>query len=554
MYSKILPLIRWVREYIPDAAIILAILLTGWVYTFDINQVIAIDFYDESYYLRNGFSIPTEGLPPADGYPRGAPLYALWYWFLSFIKHDNVELYYYNYKIASLLPAIMCFAFLRTSGVSRLFSVCFAFILFTTLFSIAYGPRISHFALAVLLFGLSFTSVLSTVEAKLSLSAVTALLASYVRPEFFLTFISLWLVVGVLVGYRLIRSSIKLSLYPLVSALVASVLLILVLGVPFASMNRSWDAFRQHYALNASKWTSSDVNPWTDSLFFIRNAFSGSNSVMEALLSNPGAFGKHIHSNISQLPSTLYNIFIVAYPISPLSYSALKIACIMFLLAGLTQIQRQTMFQPFVLALQRVKSSLWLSFIVALFLIPPLLSMIVIYPRQHYALFLSILPLHIISVLFPERLTNGKGMLNAFMVCLLILFMIRPVSSQIPIKPDPNLAIVNFLKSLRITQSVNLLGSGEDYGIYTGEKYHMLPYFLKKDGFNKFIKTQSVDIIVVSKILRINTLFSLDPEWKVFLDNPSSQGFSVFSVKGAPDHVILVKTHLLESTETKGRH
>ena len=87
------------REHILDFAVLMIILLVGWVYTFEIESVLDIALYDETSYLYRGLLIPN-GFPSAEA----APLYALWYYLLSLLQHDAIDLYFLNYKLMTVLP------------------------------------------------------------------------------------------------------------------------------------------------------------------------------------------------------------------------------------------------------------------------------------------------------------------------------------------------------------------------------------------------------------------------------------------------------------------
>ena len=105
------------REHILDFAVLMIILLVGWVYTFEIESVLDIALYDETSYLYRGLLIPN-GFPSAEA----APLYALWYYLLSLLQHDAIDLYFLNYKLMTVLPPRLCSLSLSAPGVCLVFS------------------------------------------------------------------------------------------------------------------------------------------------------------------------------------------------------------------------------------------------------------------------------------------------------------------------------------------------------------------------------------------------------------------------------------------------
>ncbi|MGC8660517.1 MAG: hypothetical protein ACP5U1_15735, partial [Desulfomonilaceae bacterium] len=142
------------RSIFPDLAMLFVIILAGLVYTFRIEQFMDIALYDESVYLHSGISVPN-GFPSAEY----APLYALWYYFLSFLDHDTIKLYYLNYKVMTVLPAVLIFVVLRVNSVSRTVSFFCSCGFLLSAANFATVPKVSHFAILIILSGLIVSSL-----------------------------------------------------------------------------------------------------------------------------------------------------------------------------------------------------------------------------------------------------------------------------------------------------------------------------------------------------------------------------------------------------------
>ena len=70
--------------------------------------------------LHSGHSLLDIGFPS----PGAAPLYAVWYFLLSKLQSDRVELYYLNYRVLTILvPIALYLLFRRTKlGIAPSFS------------------------------------------------------------------------------------------------------------------------------------------------------------------------------------------------------------------------------------------------------------------------------------------------------------------------------------------------------------------------------------------------------------------------------------------------
>ena len=169
-----------------DLLALLVLLLAGLKFTFRIERVLDISLYDESTYLHSGVSIAREGLPAA----AFAPLYALWYYALSLIQPDRVDLYYLNYVLTTILPRLLVYVLLRVNQVPMIPSGFAAAYLLISQANFYTWPRPTHFALVFVLLSGIGASFCRRVEPILACLATGAMLASYARPEYFLEAVS----------------------------------------------------------------------------------------------------------------------------------------------------------------------------------------------------------------------------------------------------------------------------------------------------------------------------------------------------------------------------
>ena len=182
--------------------------------------------------------------------------------------------------------------------------------------------------------------------------------------------------------------------------------------------------------------------------------------------------------------------------------------------------------------------------IVTLMLLPPILSALVVYPRQHYLLFLLLVPAYLVTLLRRWASTKPWDMLTALGVCVLALVLVQPADTGNRVQQ--NLAVITTLRSLNIEQPVDILEAEGEYGVYVGQNYNRVAEYSKQSSFNTFLQDRSIDMIVVSERLRNDTRFRDDPEWRSFLDDPDAMGFSTVAVEGAPERFILLRDELVQ--------
>ena len=83
------------------------ICVIGFFFTRDLELWIDIGIGDEAKYLGDGVNF-LRTRPDASW----GPLYSLWYYSLSLFSTDNINLYYLNYKLMTILPCIALYLFL----------------------------------------------------------------------------------------------------------------------------------------------------------------------------------------------------------------------------------------------------------------------------------------------------------------------------------------------------------------------------------------------------------------------------------------------------------
>lgn len=132
---------------LPDAMILIALLILGIRFTAAFWTCMDISLYDESFYMHNGFNIPELGLPGAPW----SPIYSLWYLVLSGVRPDPVAVYFVNMRLMVLLPALALFIALRVLRVRPVVAIPAA--IWFMVYSADIFPKVCHFASITLLLG-----------------------------------------------------------------------------------------------------------------------------------------------------------------------------------------------------------------------------------------------------------------------------------------------------------------------------------------------------------------------------------------------------------------
>ena len=367
------------RQRILDISVVMVILIVGWVYTFGIDQVLDIGLYDESDYLHGGLLIPDK-FPAA----QDAPVYALWYFVLSFFQPDAVQLYFLNYKLMTILPPILLFLTLRAYTVSRILSLVLSVgFLFSTA-NFPTWPKVGHFAVLVLFSGFLLSSIFQNRTLQTSALVVSVLFLSYVRPEYFLAFIGLCVVL-VLVNVRAARFTRSLkSTIPSLLAMLSCVVIILWFGVPTASGNRSMVAFGQSYACNWVRWHNDERNPWTNYTTVVKSDFGDADSFFEALATNPWAVVHHIVHNTMSCPYTVKSMVSTTFPSCYPARIGFRLGILVLAVVGTALIRRKGLT-----ALRKRLAENWAFLwfrlgLLAIILVPGAISVVLIAPRAHY--------------------------------------------------------------------------------------------------------------------------------------------------------------------------
>ena len=537
-----------------DPVVLLVLLLAGLKFTAGMTGVLDVFLYDESDYLYSGATLAQHGFPA----PEYAPLYALWYHTLSWFRPDRVDLYYLNIVLTTVLPPLFLYVWLRVNRVPIVVSTAAAAYFLITAANAGTMPRPVHFALLIVLLALIAASFARRAELAVAVVATGALLASYVRPEYFLAMLLLLAFDAGLAVRRWRRERAPAAFLPMGGVVLLAAFLLCTLGPPMfghGGDKRQYYAFSQHFARNWAQWNhvsgENGYDPLTNYQEIAAKSFGGATTISAALRNNPGMFAKHIFTNFVQVfvrsKDLLFYHENVLFPLGQ-TYQKLEFRLTQLFLLGLLYIKRQAIWPGLRTSLPRHGLQ---AACVGLLCVPAAISSVAISPRDHYLLLPGVLLASLaITLLFereeePPALRPGALLLLAFVV-----LAATPALSHRPPIDTPVARTIRSMQALGISDRVNELDVEGGYAVYQTPNYRRLAEYDNRDGFDQYMAREGINMIVCTERLKKDSHLADDPKWRAFLDDYGSAGFVAHRVPGTGT-TLLIKKDLLVPPSTR---
>ena len=521
--------------------------LSGLVLTYKMAQRIDVVATDDDVYFHNGLVATWQQLPPI----QMAPLFSAWYLFIHQFTGDVIDTYYVSCTLLSILPGLLLYFLLRSMRIDVLIcatlSVCFLF----SQLNLPLQPKVSVFTLLFLMGGLIAANYQTNPIGKLTAAAISALLAAYGRPEFFLSFVLLCVIaLGFYLWQR--RRATQPTPYPLFGAIGAAVLLVIGFGSPLAG-GRSVIAFGQHFALNYSVWHPEiPASPWMHSGTFIKHGFGREvTSLSDAFFLNPPLFLRHLGANIVNLATTtgtnLFDMLVNPW-LSRLVFPGRRYV-LLALAVGFVA------FVNWPQTLRNIGHGLrqhgWYWLCLAVMLISSYISCVLIYPRQHYILFQIILYLSLVSVGLQAFTFRTLPALPAFswktgyaLFATGLAFFLLPhwrVANQT--QPTPTVDLLRFLQKIPVKGSVSMTGNAPlMYDLYLGDNWKF--WYLERyhpQKMDQFFTKFKINCLHVRPDM-LET-YKNDPYFARLIADPDALNFVRYNT-GKPDQYVLVHNQL----------
>lgn len=544
---------------VAEAVCVVALLLACVKLGRGVEGVLDLGLWDEADYLQRALLIPVRGLPE----PEWGPLYALWYQGLSRVWADPVDVFYANTRLLLLLTSVAGYAFLRRVGARPWLALAGAAVYLLSLAPLVL-PRPTLFAGLVILVALSLASTArSTWSACLRVGA-GLLIASFARPEYFLSFLLASALLAVLLVQRVRR---KRAPWPEVARTGAAyglgaLALVTVMGNPLGNTsNRRFYAFCQHFADNYVRRTGLPLNPWGQCDAVIHTVFGDVDSLGDAARANPDAFLTHVGQNLRRYPRESLKMFAMGYGnVSPLPgkrpWTREQAGHLLLILvavgAPLAMLARDWRCIGRALRSRRARRTLAAACAVML---PVLLSVVLVQPRRHYLVLQGLLVLAVLTSLASAAARPGRRHRDASPLSRPTMLVLTALVASVLVLSVPDLVLrqggpsavkreqlqrVQALRSLGLAsrvrpgESIHVLDPQGGLSVYLGAPFLRIPPWTKYAGepFTDFLRRQRIDVVILGDNLRGDPLFAKDAELDVFLTEPDAFGFVTWRVPG----------------------
>ena len=382
-------------------------------------------FWDESLYLTRGLSM-FKYIPRDWG-----PSYSLWYKFLSYIFSDRVELYYFNFKLTTILVSVSLFLLLLSCGIQRILAFLFSLLFLSSYINIATWPRVSHFCIIVICAGIILAKRQHTNLAKFVFLSVAFLICSFARPELFLPFLLCFFITAFLFFYK-IKSRTKYEYVLMMSLIVFLVFLYIFFKTPFnnGDTNRGIGVFLQHFAMNYSQWKHDGSIFWLDFPTILKQNFGNAQSLGEMYKANPALIQQHIVSNatnyFTQIGKIILSFFAPLFTKS-INWLAIMMAFMLFVVYFSYTKNISNKRQRIFLLL---KDNTLTIFVLLLFAMPSVFVCFYAYPREHYILLQTPLLLLIIAIIFSSIAVAIFKTTQKIVVIAVVWFFVMPTAAD----------------------------------------------------------------------------------------------------------------------------
>ena len=467
------------KTYLDDFFALMVLLLAGMKLVYGMAPLVEIGMHDETICSAGG-----AGLLGNDIFSTIiAPFYAAWYYFLNFIQPALLKLYYLNAVIIGVLSPIIFYAVMRVR------KICvFPALLISSYFLISYAnlplyPKVTHFALLLTLISLMIATRIKGLANQILLSAVGALAISYLRPEFFLTFIVLMVLYIVFLALKKgLSDSMAKEIGTTMVLTTAISLLLITFGLPLtADGSRALIPFEQHFAANWSLWTFSGINPWMNHEQVAGNTFIIIQSVWDAITTHPILFFQRVVFNAFQallkIPSLFFIHYNILLPVQSNFFWMIESAFIPLCIVAL--IASKWNFCKYRLKQGVTKNNLML-FIGIAYLLPVVLSSLITAPGLHSLLIPTMLLIIYLSEVFFTKHHFHRHWLY---LAGFIILVSTPVLMDYHSSASVNNKSINFIHSLKTKKQAYLLSSESD-DVHIAQNFKRVSTTSKNDNFN----------------------------------------------------------------------
>jgi hypothetical protein len=382
-------------------------------------------------------------------------------------------------------------------------------------------PRVSLAAIAIIGTTVIAARLCTTIFSAASTLMIGAFLATFVRPEFVLSFYIFMLITAVIVIQKVMTfrfSSFSFGDFPALINIASLIGLTVIWSFPILhSSARGFVAFGQHVALRLIG-EQGLTNPFDNWGQITEQSFPGANSVVSAFIVNPRAFLKFLYLNAIGTVWAVISTYII--PITPwrglsriilfVFYSALTYQ----VLGALTHKTSKI----------RVVSKIdkMTEYGILIFIAQTVVSCILTYPSSHIVVILTFLMLMSICAMVGRLILDERAFFATVASC--IVFVFTPALYTIT---QPNLEIIRKLRDQQgISTMVEMDGGWCTYMFPQCKTIfaYELPNVLDPKSY---FDENRVDAIFVSERLLRYTPVAGNPRFANIIEDPTANGWSV---------------------------
>jgi hypothetical protein len=499
--------------------------------TWRLENYMDLLFWDEALYLNRGVNFFAH--PPK----TWGPSYSLWYTFLSFFISDKVHLYYFNFKLTTILICIALFLLLLSCGVQRVLAFIFSLFFLSSFINMPVWPRVSHYCVILLIAGIVVSKRQKTLAASLAVCSLALLVCAYARPELFIPFL-LCAIPAYVLFLANIRSAEKSEWLLMGILTVLCVFIIYFFKTPFNSgdTGRGLRVFLQHFAWNYTEWYHLHNAFWFDFPDIIHKHFPDSSSLKGIITSNPQMFERHLLSNISnyaiQMSMIVFSFFAPIFT-KDLHWLCLMVGGMLFIVYfSFTRTSKKRIrFLVF------SKNNLLTFFVLSVFTLPSVIVSIYAYPRQHYLLLQVPFILLLIGLSISSIAVEITKPIQKIIVVAAIWFFVMPAAEDFRYfnlfrgeESMANLRNIRYIKDAVKTKDTVRVFDAEgfmtnllppNFTNYNDAYYRNMSSIVLSD----FIREHHIDIIYKTPTLMMLNNVQKDTALFDLLNNPSKYGY-----------------------------
>lgn len=519
---------------------------------YNLYQYMDIVYGDEVIYMKTGLNITQ------DFNRDWGPLYCIWYKCLSYFIPDTIQLYYFNFAFIAVLATIMIYLAFLAMDIHPLVGFYFALCFLSSKAVVPMWPRVSLFTICILMLGIIIVSRLRQLYMRLLVFCIILLLASYARPELYISFLISLVILICYYFYDKIYLK-TFSLYHLIIFILIVVFLHFIFWFPSNSYNgypRNLAAFYQHYMVNLffqKKATEYDWIYWKDTY---KTIFGDSKSITDIIIHYPIEFFSHIAYNLK-------NYFIEI---------ATKSFCVLFpYLGGKNKLFIGGSSLVFIFSIgllfvnniriqfiESLKAHTFYLIMLIIWGIPTVVSSVVIFPREHYIMlnyFLVITPLCLLFSIIANKIKVLQSVKYLFLLGIIIIPFLSSSKNYYFFLTDHDKNNMCSRKALEHIKNKNL-DKNIHYTFFAD--IHCFIGFLpnnfseintifdktKKIPFDAILENHKPDFILVNNCINYSPSLKDDSTWHDFIKNPYQYGYRYEFVKGCPYYyLVLNNTH-----------